>query len=95
MNLEIINKLYLELSQIATAKTGRENYLEILLEKKDKEIKAAQAGQDEYIAQLQLDNEKLREALRRYGKHDSRCGENVACIRHCDCGFYKALGETK
>ena len=95
MNLEIINKLYLELSQIATAKTGRENFLEIMLEKKSKEMTAAQADLAETIEQLQLDNAKLREALRRYGKHDSRCGENVACIRHCDCGFYKALGETK
>ena len=95
MNLEIINKLYLELSQITTAKTGRENFLEIMLEKKSKETRAAQVDQDEYIAQLEADNVKLREALRRYGKHDSRCGENVACIRHCDCGFYKALGETK
>ena len=31
MELEIINKLYLELSQVATAKTGRELELEDLL----------------------------------------------------------------
>ena len=50
---------------------------------------------EDEIEQLELDNAKMHEALRRYGKHDSRCGENVACIRHCDCGFHKALGETK
>lgn len=31
MNLEIVNKLYLELSQVATAKTARELELEDLL----------------------------------------------------------------
>ena len=53
MNLEIINKLYLELSQIATAKTGRENYLEILLEKKDKEMEdVAKQAVEDYKASL-------------------------------------------
>ena len=88
MNLEIINKLYLELSQITTAKTGSENYLEILLEKRDKDHAKT-------IAQLQADNAKLRATLGRYGKHDSCCGEIVTCVMPCDCGFHKALGETE
>ena len=45
--------------------------------------------------QLQLDNAKLRATLRRYGKHDSCCGEIVTCEMPCDCGFHKALGETE
>ena len=47
------------------------------------------------LEQLQLDNAKLRATLRRYGKHDSCCGEIVTCVMPCDCGFHKALGETE
>lgn len=39
MELEIINKLYLELSQVATAKTAKEIELEIELEKRLEERK--------------------------------------------------------
>ena len=48
----------------------------------------------EALEQPQPGNQKLRDALERYGKHDSRCGENVACIRRCDCGLEQVLKEN-
>ena len=90
MNLEIINKLYLELSQITTAKTGSENYLEILLEKRDKDHAKT-------IAQLQADNAKLRNALQLLQDNQNGCPLPKYEIDWNEAMrlSYELLGETK
>jgi hypothetical protein len=39
---------------------------------------------------LEAEVVRLREALRKYGRHLSTCGEPGTCI----CGFSRALGDT-
>ena len=47
---------------------------------------------------LKAKNERLREALKHYGKHDDDCGDHDAynneSLRHCGCGLDAVLDDA-
>lgn len=64
MELETINKLYLELSQIATATTAKEHALIVLLKEAREKINGYVNDGEAYNPEMTLFN--IDEALRKY-----------------------------
>lgn len=40
---------------------------------------------------LRAENERLREALKRYGDHDTQCAQGYLPVGPCDCGLDAAI----